>query len=126
MDAALDGYIRDLALHRWRDFEDLTEQLDHDAERALAEAGTFADAGPYQPLWQEAWQRHVWPGPEQPTEHLFGRMETAGGVALLRERDARSERGDLTIEDTPGYKEFVGRALNQLYEEASGEIEELD
>jgi hypothetical protein len=126
MDAAMDGYIRDLSLHCWRDFEDLTEAYEHDAERALAETGAFLAAGPYRPLWLEAWRKHVWPGPPQPAEHLFGRMEAAVREALLQEREARAENGDPTIEDTPGYKEFVDRAMTNLLQEASGEIEEID
>ncbi|HEX9844629.1 MAG TPA: hypothetical protein VGC20_17850 [bacterium] len=126
MDVALDGYVRDLALRRWREFEDLSEVYDHDVERALEEAGAFPAASSYRPLWQESWQRHVWPGPEEKTGPLFGRIEAAVREALLRERELRLERGEPTIEDTPGYQEFVGRALGRLLEEASGEIEELD
>ena len=126
MDAALDGYIRDVALHRWREFEDLDEAFDHDTERALEEAGAFPQAGPYRGLWVDAWRKHVWPGPEDRTVHLYGRMELAVREALLQERDERAARGDVAIEDTPGYKEFVARAMGRLLEEASGEIEELD
>ncbi len=125
MDAAIDGYIRDLALHRWRDFEDLSEGHG-DPERALQEAGVFVEAGPYRPLWQEAWRKHVWPGQQPRPMHLFGCMEAAVREALLAEKVQRAERGDDTIEDTPGYKEFVARALNQLLEEASGELENFD
>ena len=125
MDVAIDGYIRDLALHRWRDFEDLSE-THGDPERALEEAGAFQEAGPYRPLWQEAWRKHVSPGRQPRPMHLFGCMEAAVREALLAEMAQRAAGGDVTIEDTPGYKEFVARALNRLLEEASGEIEEFD
>ncbi|HKI99579.1 MAG TPA: hypothetical protein VKB51_13985 [bacterium] len=126
MDAAMDGYIRDLALHRWRDYEDLADVYGSEAPRALEETGAVLGEEPYRALWQAAWQRHVWPGGEDPQMHLFGRMELAVREALLAEQEARAERGDRTIEDTPGYNEFVGRALGNLFHEASGEIEELD
>ena len=121
----MDGYTRDLALRCWREFEDLSE-AHGDPGRALGEIGTFTGAGPYQPLWEAAWQRHVWPAPQDASGPLFGRIEAAIREALLTERTQRAERGEPTIEDTPGYQEFVARALNVLYEEASGEIEELD
>jgi hypothetical protein len=126
MDAALDGYIRDIALQRWRDYEDLADVYAQDPGRALAEAGAPLGAGPYRELWQEAWRRSIWPGPEGPQEHLFARIERVVRDCLLAEREERVRRGDPAIEDTPGYKEFVSRALNNLYREASGEIEELD
>jgi hypothetical protein len=125
MDAAMDGYIRDLALRCWREFEDLSE-AHGDPDRALGEVGTFTGAGSYRPLWVEAWRRHVWPAPQGPAAPLFGRIEAAVREALLAERAARAEHGEPTIEDTPDYQEFVARALNVLYQEASGEIEELD
>lgn len=126
MDAALDGYIRDLALHLWRDYEDLCDVHGEGSPAALSEAGASLGLGPYHALWQEAWSRHVWPGQADAEPHLFGRFESAVREGLLAERDARAERGDLAIEDTPGYKEFVRRAMDNLYMEASGEIEELD
>jgi hypothetical protein len=126
MDVAIDGYIRDVALHLWRDVEELTEVHGGDVGRALEEVGSLPLAGPYRPLWQAAWRAHVWPGPPDASEHLFGRMERAVREALLQEREARPAQGDVTIEDTPGYKEFVGRAMDQLLEEASGENEQWD
>ncbi|HUJ76109.1 MAG TPA: hypothetical protein VL359_14695 [bacterium] len=126
MDAAMDGFIRDIALQLWREYEDLEEAYDHDTQRALEELGAAVGRQPYQELWQSAWRGHVWPHPRDPQAHLFGRIEAAVRVALEQERQARAERGDSTIEDTPGYKEFVSRALNVLYREASGEIEEFD
>jgi hypothetical protein len=125
MDVAIDGYIRDVALHCWRDFEALGEAHGGDEARALEETGVFIEMGPYRPLWQSAWRKHVWPGAQPRTEHLFGCMEAAVREALLAEKIQRAEQGDVTIEDTPGYKEFVARAMNQLLEEASGEIEEM-
>ena len=125
MDVAMDGYIRDVALHRWREFEDLSE-AHGDPERAMEEAGVFPQAGPYGELWQAAWRKHVWPGQQPRPMHLFGCMEAAVREALTAEIAERAERGDVTVEDTPGYKEFVARAMNRLLEEAAGEIEELD
>lgn len=126
MDAAMDGYIRDVALHKWRAFQDLAEAHGGDAERAVAEAGTFPEFAPYHRLWEESWRRHVAPGPSAPGGHLFGRMEAAVREALQAEQAEREMEGDDTIEDTPGYQEFVARAMGQLLEEASGEIEEMD
>jgi hypothetical protein len=125
MDVAMDGYVRDVALHCWRDFEALSQTPGQDEARAMAEAGAFPTAGAYRGLWQQAWQAHVWPGPPERTQHPFARMEAAVRQAVEQERQARAERGDVTIEDTQAYQEFVARAMNRLLEEASGEIEEM-
>lgn len=126
MDAAMDGYVRDVALHIWREYEDLTTARGFGERDALQAMGEFSGAGPYRALWQEAWRQHVLPGMGEGGMPLYGRVETAVRDALREEHAARAERGDVTIEDTPGYKEFVARALGRLLEEASGEIEEMD
>lgn len=126
MDVVLDGYVRHVALEIFRSFEDLTEAYDQDAARAMEELGAFAGAGDYAPIWQEAWRAHVWPLAGPTETPLFGRIEAAVRQALLAERAARQERGDVTLEDTPLYKAFVADAMDNLLEASMGETEEMD
>ena len=125
MDVALDGYVRFVALELWRTFEDLSEAYEHDAERAMTELGSFAGAGAYQALWQQAWREHVWPVPQPPAVPLLGRIEAGVRQAVAAERAARLERQDVLLEDTPPYKAFVARAMDSLLEASAGEREEI-
>ena len=45
--------------------------------------------------------------------------------ALTEEIAARRQQGDATLEDTLAYKTFLDRALDHLFEEEAGSIEEM-
>ena len=92
MDAAIDGYIRDLALRMFREIEDLDEAYGHDSERVLREAGAALAHKPYGELWKAAWEHHVWPSPQAPEQSLFGRIEGAVREALLAMSPSRTRR----------------------------------
>lgn len=126
MDVVLDAYIREVTLEKWREVEDLQQAAGLTAVKALRGAGEFAARGPYAPLWGRWWRRHVKKDASQGDGELIASIEQAVRGALTEECGLRSERGEPDIEDTPHYKAFVERAMGQLLEEASGEIEEMD
>jgi hypothetical protein len=126
MDVALDGYVRDIALAKIREVEDLIETARLEQDAALQSAAVFQERAPYHETWSRWWEREVLsrPGGES-MERLAGPIEAAVRGAILEERERRSEEGAPTIEDTLHYKAFVDRVMEMLLEEASGEIEEL-
>lgn len=125
MDAALDAYIRHLALAQWRDVTDLQETLGVDVLQAVCEAGSFPQRGAYRDIWERWWQNEVIAHAAEPTLSLFGGIEAAVRGALRQEIDARQQHSDVTIEDTPAYKAFLDHALDRLFEEEAGSLEEL-
>ena len=126
MDAAMDGYIRDMALDRWREVDDLISTRAIDLDEAVTEAGRFAARGPYQPLWEGWWRREVTDHGLLEPDNLMERIEAAVRGALHEESAGRAEAGQPTVEDTPHYIAFVGRAMNNLLEDSEGEIEEFE
>jgi len=128
MDAAMEGYVRDLSLRKWREIEDAMETHGLGLPEAAREMGDFLERGRFYPVWRKEWEGRVLAvlfsgkAPANP----MGLIEESVGAALREERRLRVEEGLPTLEDSPGYLEFVGRAMDQLLEEASGEIEEMD
>lgn len=125
MDAALDGYIRHLALVKWREVNDLQESLGVDAAQAIRDAGRFPERDVYRHVWERWWQAQVVPVAAPPDSPLIGRIEAAVKGALGEEVEARKQQGDTSLEDTLGYKRFLDHALDQLFEEEAGSLEEL-
>jgi len=125
MDAAVDAYIRHLALEKWRQVTDLQEAAGLDLKQAMHEAGRFAERGVYGDIWRRWWKRQVRAYMVAPSMPLFGHIEAAMQAAVQEERQARRRRGDVTLEDTLPYKAFVDEALDRLFEEEAGSIEEL-
>lgn len=126
MDAALDGYIRDLTLDRMREIEDLMDAAELEREPAIRTAGSFLERAPYHGLWRTWWEREVLSASAtDPLDALAGPIEAAVRGAMLEEQAQRAAAGAPTIEDTRHYQAFVERAMGILLEEASGEIEEL-
>lgn len=128
MDAALDAYKRHLALHKWRQVMDMQRSKLASKgvapEQAIRAAGRFPGLGPYQDVWERWWDAQVVAvaGAETP---LLERIETAVGGALDEEIATRRQRGDAPLEDSLSYKMFVDQALDRLFEEESGSLEEL-
>ena len=128
MDAALDAYKRHLALHKWRQVMDVqSSKLASKrmaSEQAVREAGRFPGLGPYQDVWERWWDAQVVAvaSSEAP---LLERIEAAVGGALKEEITTRRQRGDAPLEDSLSYKMFVDQALDRLFEEESGSLEEL-
>ncbi|HZD41037.1 MAG TPA: hypothetical protein VE131_09970 [Terriglobales bacterium] len=123
MDAATDAYVRHLALEKWREITDLQESSGMSAEEAIREAGDFRERGLYCSIWNRQWESRMIPGLSAGS--LFEHIETAVREALDEEVEMRKGRGDVPIEDTPSYKSFIDHALERLFSEAAGTIEEL-
>ena len=125
MDAAMDAYMRHLALQKWREVIDLHESAGVDTVQAVREAGHFPQRGVYQSIWERWWQSEVGDQYDASLGSLFGCIEAAVQGAMRDEIAARHEQRDVTIEDTLLYKEFIDQALDRLFEEEAGSIEEL-
>lgn len=126
MDAVTDAYIRDMALDKWREVDDLVEAAGLSLKEAVAEAGQFASKGPYQEFWAAWWRREVQAAGAPASGELMGRIEASVRGALGEEISRRAAEGQPAIEDTPHYTAFVGRAMDTLLADSEGEIEDFD
>lgn len=125
MDAALDAYIRDQALRKWRELRDLLEHEGLALPEALDAGAEFIEKGAYREIWQQRWREVVLPCADQDVPGaLFGCIENAVRAAVLEEKEERKRTQDSLLEDTNSYQGFVSRALGKLLEESAGEIEE--
>lgn len=122
MDAALDAYIRDLALEKWRQVTDLQETQGVDRAQAVRDAGSFPERDVYRSIWERWWQAEVVGGQ---ISSLLGCIEAAVRGALGEEIETRQQQGDKSLEDTLDYTTFLSRALDHLFEEEAGSIEEI-
>jgi hypothetical protein len=125
MDAALDAYMRHLALEKWRQVIDLQDTLGVDPVEAVREAGRFPEWGPYRSIWERWWQTQVVDVAGALPAPLLGCIEAAVQGALREEIEARRQQGDARLEDTLAYKAFLDHALDRLFAEEAGSIEEL-
>ncbi|ETW96556.1 MAG: hypothetical protein ETSY2_46180 [Candidatus Entotheonella gemina] len=125
MDAALDAYVRHLALEKWREVLDRQEALGESLPEAAQASGHFAGCGPYQDIWERWWRDEVVAVQETPDTSLFGCIEAAVQGALKEEIGTRKERGDAPLEDGLAYKMFIDRAMGRLFAEEAGSLEEL-
>lgn len=126
MDAALDAFIRDQALKKMREVDGLIAGAGLETTNALQSAKEFLEKGPYRQIWIKWWQEKVLEDLEGASEHLFARIENAMRFAVMEEKEERLRRNDALLEDSLPYQSFVTHALDNLFWEASGEIEELD
>ncbi len=122
MDAALDAYIRDLALEKWRQVIDMQETLGVDTAQAVRDVGVFPERDVYRSIWERWWQTQVVAGQ---ISSLLGCIEVAVRGALGEEIETRQQQGDKSLEDTLDYTTFLSRALDHLFEEEAGSIEEM-
>ena len=125
MDAALDAYIRHLALQKWREVTDLQDTTELPIESAIRDCGDFSERGPYRDIWQRWWRTAAVSPGSDPKTSLFGGIEAAIQGALHEEVEARQHVGDVPIEDGLAYKAFIDHALDHLFEEEAGSLEEL-
>lgn len=125
MDAALDAYIRHLALEKWRQVTDLQESLGVDTAQAVRDAGSFPERDAYRSIWERWWQTQVATVFAADASPLMGLIEVAVQGALREEIETRQQQGDKSLEDTLDYTTFLSRALDHLFEEEAGSIEEM-
>ncbi len=125
MDAAIDAYIRDIALEKWRQVTDMQESLGVDLAQAVRDAGSFPERDAYRSIWERWWQEQVVAVAAAQASPLLGCIEAAVRGALSEEIEARQQQGDKSLEDTLDYTAFLSRALDHLFEEEAGSIEEM-
>lgn len=148
MDAAMDGYIRNITLEKWRVCVDAIEVNGLSLGTALRESGDFPERAAYREIWARWWEERVnavypedrTPGGDEarggdaasgeevphPAPHPIASIEEAVRGALEEESLARETNGAPGIEDTLHYKTFVDAAMDHLLGEAAGEIEEIE
>ncbi|MFQ5848349.1 MAG: hypothetical protein ACE5IQ_11855 [Candidatus Methylomirabilales bacterium] len=127
MDAVHEAYLRHLVEQLWADLEGVLKS-GKKGEALLQEAKwitDFEERGPYKAIWQRAWRTYV----PQPLE-LQSAWAIVTGIAeavemASREEDAeRQHRGDTSFFDDEGYHAFVGDALEKLFREEAGSLED--
>ena len=126
MDAALDAFIRDQALRKWREVDGLVAGANIDREQAVRGSADFLEKGPYWEIWRRWWQERVIDRIGGSGNHLMALIEEAVRGAVLEEREERKNLQDALLEDSALYKEFISRAMEKLLFESSGEIEEFE
>ena len=126
MDAAMEGFVRDLALHKWREIEGLLGDPELELPQVLEMAGQFMVFGAYHGLWEKHWKSHLSDLGDISEGKLYEKVEQAIREALYEERELRIKAGGETVEDTRLYQEFVARAMGVLYEETEGEMEMME
>ena len=129
MDVAMQAYVRRLAILAWQDVQERMEAHGMALGPALADVGDFSERGIFRDMWRRWWHEIVlepMPGWEAEGTHPLGPIEAALAQSVLEEQEARAADGMPTIEDTSDYQGFIGRAMGNLLEEASGELEEFD
>ena len=124
MDAALDAFIRDQSLKKWREVDGLTEGAEIDSLEAVKSSAEFFEKGPYSKIWVRWWKQDVIDHLPGSNEHLFGLIENAVRGAVLEERELRKNQADALLEDSFEYKAFIARQMGHLLFEAGGDIEE--
>ena len=124
MDAALDAFIRDQSLKKWREVDGLTEGAEIDSLEAVKSSAEFIEKGPYSNIWKRWWQKEVIEPEQGRNEYLFAQIENAVRGAVLEEREIRKQQQKNLLEDSFEYKEFIARQMEHLLFEAGGDIEE--
>ena len=124
MDAALNAFIRDQSLKKWREVVGLREGAEIDSLEALKSSAEFIEKGPYSKIWRQCWKQDVVDQLLGSNEHLFGLIEKAVRKAVFEEREVRKNQPNTLLEDSFEYKEFIARQMGHLLFEAGGDIEE--
>ncbi|MFP6871177.1 MAG: hypothetical protein VCE91_17920 [Nitrospinota bacterium] len=127
MDVADQAFAHQAAMSVWREVEGVIDASPSPKEGAvrLRSLGTFEDRGEFAPIWQKNWE-DAWGRTENaatPPE----RLEIVMSVVVKsfeQENEARLEAGLPLIIDEREGQQFIDFALNRLFEEAGGEIEE--
>ena len=126
MDAVHEAYLRHLVEEIWADLEGALTS----AERVRQETAwitEFEDRGSYKEIWQRAWKKYV-PQPleAQSAWAIVVGIEEAVEAAAREEEAERQQRGEKSIFEDEEYLVFVDEALDKLFREELGSIEEAD
>ena len=127
MDAVHEAYLRHLVEEIWADLEGVLKTGTTGGSKEAKWITEFDERGPYKEIWQRAWRTYV----PQPLESqpawaiVLGIGETV--EAASREEEAeRQRREDKSFFDEEQYHTFVGEALEKLFKEEHGSIEDED
>ena len=104
MDAALDAFIRDQSLKKWREVDGLREGAEIDYLEAVKSSAEFIEKGPYSKIWGRWWKQDVIDYLPGSNEHLFGQIENAVRGAVLEEREVRKNQAKNFLEYSFEYK----------------------
>lgn len=129
MDAVEEAYLRHLVEQIWADLEGVLK-TGKTGEALLQEASwitEFEERGPYKETWQRTWRSYV-PQPldAQPDWAIVIGIEEAVQTAAQEEEAERKRRGDKSIFEEEEYHVFVDEALDKLFREEHGSIEEAN
>ncbi len=129
MDAVHEAYLRHLVEEIWADLEGVLktgktgEALLHEAQWITE----FEERAPYKEIWQRTWRSYV-PQPleSQSTWAIVLGIGEAVEVAAQQEEAERQRRGDKSFFDEEQYLTFVAEALEKLFREEHGSLEEAN
>lgn len=127
MDAVEEAYLRHLVEQIWADLQGVlkTGRTGTQLLQDIQWITEFDERGMYKEIWQRAWQRYV-PRPlesQSPWAILTG-IEEAIQAAAQEEETERQRRGDRSFFDEQEYHTFVDEALDKLFKEEHGSIED--
>lgn len=129
MDAVHEAYLRHLVEQIWADLEGVmnTGKTGEALEREVQWITEFEERGPYKAIWQQAWRKYVpLPLEAQSAYALMIGIEEAIEVAAQEEEADRQRRGDRSLFDEEECRVFVDEALDKLFREEHGSLEEED
>lgn len=129
MDAVHEAYLRHLVEQIWADLEGVmnTGKTGEALEREIQWITEFEERGPYKAIWQRAWRKYVpLPLEAQSAYALMIGIEEAIEVAAQEEEADRQRRGDRSLFDEEECRVFVDEALDKLFREEHGSLEEED
>ncbi len=127
MDAVHEAYLRHLLEEIWADLERVLKTGTTGGSQEAKWISEFEERGPYKEIWQRAWRTYV-PQPleSQPAWSIVLGIEETVEAASREEEAERQRRGDKSFFDEEEYHTFVSEALEKLFKEEHGSIEEED
>ncbi len=127
MDAVHEAYLRHLLEEIWADLERVLKTGTTGGSQEAKWISEFEERGPYKEIWQRAWRTYV-PQPleSQPAWSIVLGIEETVEAASREEEAERQRRGDKSFFDEEQYHTFVSEALEKLFKEEHGSIEEED
>jgi hypothetical protein len=125
MDAVHEAYLRHLLEEIWADLEGVLKTGTTGGSQEVKWITEFEERGPYKEIWQRAWRIYV-PQPleSQPAGAIVLGIEEAVEAASREEEAERQRRGDKSFFDEEQYHTFVSEALEKLFKEEHGSIED--
>jgi len=127
LDVADQAFVHQVAVTVWRGAEEVLALSGSRAEgiERLRGAGDFEDRGAFAPLWRKNWLEALdrLAAAAGPPERL-GVLREMVVRSVDEEEEARRRAGLPRLVDEEEGQRFIDFAMDRLFEEASGEIEE--